>query len=103
MVGECWSNVSSPGKVVGEWRANVSSPAKLAKMAILVSTRIRQTGEFSASTRIRQIRRRVAIAYSNVKICFVKMNEVKYTVVYLLSYLNSHIRFSMVDYIFTGV
>jgi hypothetical protein len=32
-------------------------------MAILASTRIRQTGEFSASTRIRQIRRRVAIAY----------------------------------------
>jgi hypothetical protein len=29
----------------------------------LASTRIRQTGEFSASTRIRQIRRRVAIAY----------------------------------------
>jgi hypothetical protein len=33
-------------------------------MAILASTRIRQTGKFSASTRIRQIRRRVAIAYS---------------------------------------
>jgi hypothetical protein len=32
-------------------------------MGILASTRIRQTGEFSASTRIRQIRRRVAIAY----------------------------------------
>jgi hypothetical protein len=32
-------------------------------MAILASTRIRQTGEFLASTRIRQIRRRVAIAY----------------------------------------
>ena len=40
------SNVSSPGKVVGEWRANVSSPAKMAEMAILGSTRIRQTGEF---------------------------------------------------------
>ncbi len=62
MVGECWSNVSSPGKVAGEWRANVSSPAKMAEMAILASTRIRQTGKFSASTRIRQIRRRVAIA-----------------------------------------
>ncbi len=62
MVGECRSNVSSPGKVVGEWGANVSSPAKMAEMAILASTRIRQTGEFSASTRIRQIRRRVAIA-----------------------------------------
>ena len=61
------SNVSSPGKRVGECRANVSSPAKLAKMAILASTRIRQTGEFSASTRIRQIRRRVAIAYFKVK------------------------------------
>ncbi len=62
VVGECRSNVSSPGEVLGEWRANVSSPAKMAKMAILASTRIRQTGEFSASTRIRQIRRRVAIA-----------------------------------------
>ena len=64
MVGVCMSNVSSPGKVVGEWRANVSSPAKMAmaEMAILASTRIFQTGEFSASTRIRQIRRRVAIA-----------------------------------------
>ncbi len=51
----------------GECRANVSSPAKLTKMAILASTRIRQTGEFSASTRIRQIRRRVAIAYKNLK------------------------------------
>jgi hypothetical protein len=60
--GECLANVSSPGKRVGECRANVSSPAKLAKMAILASTRIRQTGEFLASTRIRQIRRRVAIA-----------------------------------------
>ncbi len=49
-------------KLVGEWRANVSSPAKMAEMAILASTRIRQTGEFSASTRIWQIRRRVAIA-----------------------------------------
>jgi hypothetical protein len=36
-------------------------------MAILASTRIRQTGEFSASTRIRQIRRRVAIAYLGYK------------------------------------
>ncbi len=61
-VGEGLANVSSPGKVVGECRANVSSPAKMAKMGILESTRIRQTGEFSASTRIRQIRRRVAIA-----------------------------------------
>jgi hypothetical protein len=34
----------------------------------LASTRIRQTGEFSASTRIRQIRRRVAIAYDKSKI-----------------------------------
>jgi hypothetical protein len=34
----------------------------MAEMAILASTRIRQTGEFLASTRIRQIRRRVAIA-----------------------------------------
>ncbi len=50
VVGECRANVSSPGKVVGEWRANVSSPTKMAEMAIL------------ASTRIRQIRRRVAIA-----------------------------------------
>jgi hypothetical protein len=48
----------------GEWRANVSSPAKMAEMAILASTPIRQTGEFLASTRIRQIRRRVAIALS---------------------------------------
>ncbi len=63
VVGECRSNVSSPGKDVGEWRANVSSPAKMVEMAILASTRIRQTGEFSASTRIRQIRRLVAIAY----------------------------------------
>jgi hypothetical protein len=46
VVGECRSNVSSPGKVVGEWRANVSSPAKMAEMAILASTRIRQTGQF---------------------------------------------------------
>jgi hypothetical protein len=38
----------------------------MAKMGILASTRIRQTGEFLASTRIRQIRRRVAIAY---KLC----------------------------------
>jgi hypothetical protein len=36
-------------------------------MAILASTRIRQTGEFLASTRIRQIRRRVAIAYFEYK------------------------------------
>ncbi len=63
VVGECLANVSSPGKRVGECLANVSSPGKLAKMAILASTRIRQTGEFLASTRIRQIRRRVAIAY----------------------------------------
>ena len=56
-VGECLANVSSPGKVVGECRANVSSPAKMAKMGIL------------ASTRIRQIRRRVAIAYFNLKHC----------------------------------
>jgi hypothetical protein len=62
VVGECRANVSSPGKVVGECRANVSSPAIMAKMGILASTRICQTGEFSASTRIRQIRRRVAIA-----------------------------------------
>jgi hypothetical protein len=34
----------------------------------LASTRIRQTGEFSASTRIRQIRRRVAIAYFKPKL-----------------------------------
>ena len=61
-VGECRANVSSPGKRVGECRANVSSPAKVAEMAILASTRIRQTGEFLASTQIRQIRRRVAIA-----------------------------------------
>ena len=61
-VGECRANVSSPGKRVGECRANVSSPAKVAEMAILASTRICQTGEFSASTQIRQIRRRVAIA-----------------------------------------
>jgi hypothetical protein len=39
----------------------------MAEMAILASTRIRQTGEFSASTRIRQIRRRVAIAYDKHK------------------------------------
>ncbi len=51
VVGECWSNVSSLGKVVGEWRANVSSPAKMVEMAILASTRIRQTGEFSANFR----------------------------------------------------
>jgi hypothetical protein len=31
VVGECRSNVSSPGKVVGKWRANVSSPAKRRK------------------------------------------------------------------------
>ena len=63
--GECLANVSSPGKVVGECRANVSSPTHFPKKSILASTRIRQTGEFSASTRIRQIRRRVAIAYLN--------------------------------------
>ena len=40
----------------------------MAEMAILASTQIRQTGEFSASTRIRQIRRRVAIAYQNLKV-----------------------------------
>jgi hypothetical protein len=51
MVGECRANVSSPGKMVGECPANVSSPANFSKMAIL------------ASTRIRQIRRRVAIAW----------------------------------------
>jgi hypothetical protein len=62
VVGECRSNVSSPGKVVGEWQANVSSPAKMAEMVIFASTRIRQTGEFLASTQIRQIRWRVAIA-----------------------------------------
>ncbi len=49
-VGKCQSNVSSPGKVVGEGRTNISSPAKMAEMAILASTRIRQTGEFLAST-----------------------------------------------------
>ena len=66
--GECLANVSSPGKVVGECRANVSSPTHFPKKSILASTRIRQTGEFSASTRIRQIRRRVAIAYKFVKL-----------------------------------
>ena len=65
--GECLANVSSPGKVVGECRANVSSPTQFPKKSILASTRIRQTGEFSASTRIRQIRWRVAIAYAIVK------------------------------------
>ena len=62
MVGECRANVSSPTKTGWRMSANVSSPAKTAEMAILASTRIRQTGKFSASTRIRQIRRRVAIA-----------------------------------------
>ena len=47
--------------------ANVSSPAKMAEMAILASTWIRQTGKFLASTRIQQIRRRVAIAYYESK------------------------------------
>ena len=64
--GECLANVSSPGKVVGECRANVGRMYRVRpifqKKSILASTRIRQTGEFSASTRIRQIRRRVAIA-----------------------------------------
>ena len=49
-VGECLANVSSPGKVVGECWANVSSPTHFPKKSIL------------ASTRIRQIRQRVAIA-----------------------------------------
>jgi hypothetical protein len=61
--GKCLANVSSPGKVVGECRANVSSPTHFPKKSILASTRIRQTGEFLASTQIQQIRRRVAIAY----------------------------------------
>jgi hypothetical protein len=47
-------------------------------MAILASTRIRQTGEFLASTRIRQIRRRVAIAYSK----YIFMLNVYYTIIF---------------------
>ena len=45
----------------------------MAEMAILASTRIRQTGEFLASTRIRQIRRRVAIAYEKVNFLPIEM------------------------------
>jgi len=41
----------------------------MVEMAILASTRIRQTGKFSASTRIRQIGRRVAIAYIFHHLC----------------------------------
>jgi hypothetical protein len=79
--GKGLANVGRMYRVRGKWLANVCRMCRvrakglanvwrmyrvraiLAKMAILASTRIRQTGEFSASTRIRQIRRRVAIAY----------------------------------------
>ncbi len=62
MVGECRANVSSPGKMVGECRANVSSPANFPKWPFWRVLEFAKTGEFLASTRIRQIRRRVAIA-----------------------------------------
>ncbi len=64
--GQGLANVGQMYRVRAKGLANVwrmyRVRAKLAKMAILGSTRIRQTGKFSASTRIRQIRRRVAIA-----------------------------------------
>ncbi len=63
MVGECQANVSSPGKMVGECRANVSSPAIFPKWPFWRVLEFTKTGEFLASTRIRQIRWRVAIAY----------------------------------------
>ncbi len=62
MVGECRANVSSPGKMVGECRANVMSPANFPKWPFWRVLKFAKTGEFLASTRIRQIRRRVAIA-----------------------------------------
>jgi hypothetical protein len=65
MVGECRANVSSPGKMVGECRANVSSPANFPKWPFWRVLEFAKTGEFLASTRIRQICRRVAIAYFN--------------------------------------
>ncbi len=59
-------------RVRGKWLANVGRMYRVRpkQVAILASTRIRQTGEFLASTRIRQIRRRVAIAYARYKYCF---------------------------------
>ena len=76
MVGECRANVSSPGKMVGECRANVlspgkvgwamlanvSSPANFPKWPFWRVLEFDKNGEFLASTQIRQIRRRVAIA-----------------------------------------
>ncbi len=49
------------------WRmsANVSSPTHFPKRAFCRIRVLAKTGEFLASTRIRQIRRQVAIAYSN--------------------------------------
>ncbi len=62
MVGECRANVSSPGKMVGECRANVSSPTYFPKRSFWRVLEFAKTGKFLASSRIRQIRRRVAIA-----------------------------------------
>jgi hypothetical protein len=65
MVGECRANVSSPGKMVGKCRANVSSPTYFPKWSFWRVLEFAKTGKFLASTQIRQIRRRVAIAYLN--------------------------------------
>jgi hypothetical protein len=62
MVGECRANVLSPGKVGWPMSANVSSPANFPKWPFWQVLEFAKTGEFLASTRIRQIRRRVAIA-----------------------------------------
>ncbi len=68
MVGKCRANVSSPGKMVGECRANVTSPANFPKWTFWRVLEFDKTGKFLASTQIRQIRRRVAIAYFKYKI-----------------------------------
>jgi hypothetical protein len=62
MGSECRANVSSPGKVGWPMSANVSSPANFPKWPFWRVLEFDKTGEFLASTQIRQIRRRVAIA-----------------------------------------
>jgi hypothetical protein len=54
MVGEYRANVSSPGKMVGECRASVSSPANFPKWPFWRVLEFAKTGEFLASTQIRQ-------------------------------------------------
>jgi hypothetical protein len=47
--------------MVGECRANVSSPTYCPKWSVWRVLEFAKTGQFLASTRIQQIRRRVAI------------------------------------------